>query len=88
MAQLLVAGDSKGVSLGDNLFKIRLRITSKGKGQSGGAHVIVYRFSPDENIALLSIYDKSEREALDKSYLKELVKSAIEMFKDNPHSGT
>ena len=31
-----------GISLGHNVYKIRLAIESKGKGKSGGARVITY----------------------------------------------
>lgn len=54
----------KGTPLGKNCFKIRLSITSKGKGKSGGAKVITYVQIIDETIYLLSIYDKSEKDTL------------------------
>src|SRR5579859_5795177 len=31
-----------GIPLGRNLFKIRIAISSKGKGKSGGARIITY----------------------------------------------
>ena len=31
-----------GISLGNNFYKVRLKITSKGQGKSGGARVITY----------------------------------------------
>ncbi len=52
----------QGVSLGKNCYKIRLAITSKGKGKSGGARVIVNVVVSDEIVYLLSIYDKSDKE--------------------------
>ncbi|OYU94376.1 MAG: hypothetical protein CFE21_16535 [Bacteroidetes bacterium B1(2017)] len=54
----------KGTPLGKNCFKVRLSITSKGKGKSGGARVITYVQIIDETIYLLTIYDKSEKENL------------------------
>lgn len=36
----LLASPRLGVSLGNDAYKIRLKITSKGKGKSGGARVI------------------------------------------------
>ena len=50
-----------GIDLGNNLRKIRMRITSKGKGKSGGARVITFTVvvSLDEaEINLIYIYDK------------------------------
>ncbi len=54
-----------GTDLGRGLRKVRMRISSKGKGKSGGARVITFTViaSVDETtINLLYIYDKSERE--------------------------
>lgn len=60
----LMANPQKGAPLGKNCFKIRLSITSKGKGKSGEARVITYVQIIDEIIYLLSIYDKSEKDTL------------------------
>jgi|ERR1700722_17802228 mRNA-degrading endonuclease RelE of RelBE toxin-antitoxin system len=48
-----------GESIGDNCYKIRMRISSKNKGKSGGARIITYVRFVNEEIFLLSIYDKS-----------------------------
>ena len=72
--------------LGNDAFKIRLKITSKGKGKSGGARVIsliettIIGFAEvvsDEEITvnLLSIYDKADVENISDKELKELIKS-------------
>ena len=52
-----------GTPLGHDCYKIRLSITSKGKGKSGGARVITHVQIIDENIFLLAIYDKSQAES-------------------------
>ena len=65
-----------GTDLGQGLHKIRLSITSKGKGKSGGARVItLVTVHTDENdqVLLLAIYDKSERENLSDKELKDLL---------------
>lgn len=49
-----------GTPLGNNCYKIRSAITSKGKGKSGGARVITYVQIVNETVYLLSIYDKSD----------------------------
>ena len=60
-----------GTELGHRLRKVRLAITSKGKGKSGGARVITYTVilaQADTEIKLITIYDKSERDNIyDKS---------------------
>ncbi len=64
-----------GIPLGENCFKIRLAISSKGKGKSGGARIITCVFVADEEIYLAAIYDKSEQESLSDSEIRQLVKS-------------
>lgn len=67
----------QGSELGNGLRKIRMAITSKGKGKSGGARVITVTaiVSVDEtNVTLLTIYDKSDRETIKDSELKKILK--------------
>lgn len=52
----------QGVSIGKGCYKIRLAITAKNKGKSGGARVITYVRVVEDTVFLLSIYDKSEQE--------------------------
>ena len=63
----------QGMGLGNSCYKIRLAIKSKGRGKSGGARVITYVHVTEEDIYLLSIYDKSEKENLDNGELDELL---------------
>ncbi|GAA4459359.1 hypothetical protein GCM10023093_00200 [Nemorincola caseinilytica] len=58
----LLKEPSMGIPIGNNCYKIRLAITSKGKGKSGGARVITHIRITAKFIYLLSIYDKSEAE--------------------------
>lgn len=51
----------QGTSLGKNCYKIRLAITSKGKGKSAGARIITFVQISAETVILISIYDKSEK---------------------------
>ena len=64
-----------GIPLGNNCFKIRLGIASKGKGKSGGARIITYLYLLESTIYLLSIYDKSEKETMNTKELQELIQS-------------
>lgn len=66
-----------GTDLGGGLRKIRMRITSKGKGKSGGARVITFTvvIAVDETeINLLYIYDKAERSNISSKELEELLR--------------
>ncbi|MFN3999472.1 type II toxin-antitoxin system RelE family toxin [Algoriphagus sp.] len=64
----------QGTKLGNNCYKIRIAISSKGKGKSGGARVITNFVIADETVFLISIYDKSEQENLTDRELAELLK--------------
>lgn len=64
----------QGISLGRNCYKIRLAISSKDKGKSGGARVITNFVIAEETVYLLSIYDKSDKENLSDKELNELLK--------------
>ena len=69
----------KLVDLGRGLHKVRMAISSKGKGKSGGARVItltVLISETDTNIVLLTIYDKSECENLTDKELTDIVKKS------------
>jgi mRNA-degrading endonuclease RelE of RelBE toxin-antitoxin system len=70
----LLDNPEQGVGLGQNCYKIRLSIKSKNKGKSGGARVITHIQIVDEEIFLLSIFDKSEKENLEDNELDELLK--------------
>jgi len=64
----------QGIHIGNNCYKIRMAIASKGKGKSGGARVITNIVISENNVYLLSIYDKSERENISNSELQLLLK--------------
>jgi mRNA-degrading endonuclease RelE of RelBE toxin-antitoxin system len=68
----------QGTNLGNNCYKIRLAIASKGKGKSGGARVITNVYVHETTVYLLSIYDKSEKENLTDKELDELLKLILE----------
>jgi hypothetical protein len=76
-AELLESLEQKpmqGTNLGNNCYKIRLSIASKGKGKSGGARVITNFVIAEETVFLISIYDKSEKDNLTDKELIELLK--------------
>lgn len=62
-----------GFAIGNECYKIRLAIASKGKGKSGGARVITYIAVSDSAVYLLSIYDKSEQEDISDKELLQLL---------------
>ena len=66
-----------GTDLGHGLRKVRMKITAKGKGKSGGARVITYTIiwtEIDTEIKLLTIYDKSERANITDKEIEDILK--------------
>ena len=67
----------QGVELEGGARKVRLAISSKGRGKSGGARVITYnvkQIADDEVvITLMTIYDKSEISNVSDTYIRSLV---------------
>lgn len=64
----------QSTKLGNNCYKIRIAIASKGKGKSGGGRVITNFVIAEGTVYLISIYDKSEQENLSDKELAELLK--------------
>jgi mRNA-degrading endonuclease RelE of RelBE toxin-antitoxin system len=64
-----------GTQLGNDTYKIRIAIKSKGKGKSGGGRVITYVVSDNKEVYLLTIFDKSEFENVDDKTLKNIIQS-------------
>lgn len=69
----LETNPGQGQALGNNCFKIRLAIASKGKGKSGGARVITYFMITDKSVYMLTIYDKSDKATITDAELKILL---------------
>ena len=72
---LLLSNPTIGTSLGNNAYKIRISIKSKGAGKSGGARVISYVVTENKEIYLLTIYDKGELDTVDDITLRKIIKS-------------
>jgi hypothetical protein len=71
---LLTDDPLMGDPVGKNCFKIRLKITSKNTGKSGGARVITFVKVGAYKVVLIDIFDKGDKENISDSYLKELLK--------------
>ena len=63
-----------GAPLGKDCYNIRVAITSKGQGKSGGARVISFVRVVQNTVFLLSIYDKSEEESISGKEIGKLLK--------------
>jgi mRNA-degrading endonuclease RelE of RelBE toxin-antitoxin system len=71
---ILETEPKQGTPLGRNCYKIRIAISTKRKGKSGGARVITNIVVAVNTVYLLTIYDKSGKDSLSDSELKELLK--------------
>ncbi len=74
LIERLELNPEQGTKLGNNCYKIRIAIASKGEGKSKGARIITNFVVHEETVYLLSIYDKSEKENLTDKELEELLK--------------
>jgi mRNA-degrading endonuclease RelE of RelBE toxin-antitoxin system len=77
LLESLKANPWQGVDLGNGIRKVRMTISSKSRGKSGGARVITMNVNVDVEkmiIALLYIYDKSEMENVSDKYLQQIIK--------------
>ncbi len=63
-----------GTPLGRDCYKIRLPISSKGKGKAGGARLIKHVYVQNKTVYLLSLYDKSEISSLSDKEILKLIK--------------
>jgi mRNA-degrading endonuclease RelE of RelBE toxin-antitoxin system len=86
LEQSLMKTPRLGTPLGKDAYKIRLKISSKGKGKSAGARVIsllettvlgvATKVSEDEiTVNLITIYDKADVANISDKELKELIKN-------------
>lgn len=66
----------QGIELSPGIRKIRLIITSKGRGKSGGARVITYTICTTESdgrVYLVDVYDKADYSTVDVSVVKRMI---------------
>ena len=78
LATILSENPKFGTPLGNDTFKIRIAIKSKGKGKSGGARIITYLITENKEIYLLTMYDKSEFNSIEERTLKTIIKELQE----------
>ena len=71
----LIKNPFQGDDLGGGVRKIRMAISSKGKGKSGGARILTLNVlvSDDADVTLLTIYDKNEIDNVSDEYIRWLV---------------
>ncbi|RYE19278.1 MAG: hypothetical protein EOP42_29330 [Sphingobacteriaceae bacterium] len=75
LIDLLEVDPIQGTPIGNGFYKIRLAISSKGKGKSGGARVISYAVITNETLYLIAVYDKSEQQNISQKELQDFLSS-------------
>jgi mRNA-degrading endonuclease RelE of RelBE toxin-antitoxin system len=69
----LAQNPQMGNPLGKNIYKVRMSITSKGRGKSGGARIITYYQKGEKDILLLTIYNKGMKDSITDKELQNLI---------------
>ncbi len=67
----------QGDELSPGIRKVRMAISSKGRGKSGGARIITYTIVVAENqgrVYLIDIYDKADYSTVDVAIIQKIVK--------------
>ncbi|WP_316792052.1 hypothetical protein [Pedobacter frigoris] len=75
LATKLISTPDLGEPLGKNMYKVRMSITSKGRGKSGGARVITCVVYKNEQVLLAEIYDKSDYASVDENKILKNLKA-------------
>jgi mRNA-degrading endonuclease RelE of RelBE toxin-antitoxin system len=81
LAQDLLTNPTQGDNLGQNFYKVRMAISSKSKGKSGGARIITCFKVIESTIYLTSIYDKSEKTTISKREIASFI-AEIDLLND------
>jgi len=70
----LETNPTKGTPLGNDIYKIRLAVTSKGKGKSGGVRLMSFVKVTNTTVLLFSIYNKGEKDSINDKEIIDLLK--------------
>lgn len=77
LGELLILNPNTGIHLSNNIYKIRLSIKSKNKGKSGGARVIYFVKVEEENIYLVTIYNKGDIDNITIDDIQKIIDDSI-----------
>ena len=74
LIEVLEINPNKGIKLGRNFYKIRMKNSDTQRGKSGGYRVIYYLINENKEIWIVKIYSKSEIDNLPSEYIFSLIK--------------
>lgn len=67
--------------LSNDCYKVRMPIADKGRGDRGGARVIIQVLIVDKEVYVLSVYDKGEKDNILDKEIDRLLKNKLSHFK-------
>lgn len=73
----LLKNPYQGTELSPGIRKVRLTISSKGRGKSGGARVITFTYLVNEKdgvVILLLLYDKADASSIKMNVVRQIIK--------------
>ena len=73
LANELEKNPTMGTELGNNTFKIRIKNSDNNRGKSAGYRIVTYCINEQNEVFLVTIYSKSEKENILDLELKELI---------------
>ena len=77
LRESLLSNPYQGTELSPGIRKVRLTISSKGRGKSGGARVITFTYLVNEEngtVILLLLYDKADTSNIKISVVRQILK--------------
>ena len=75
LANQLELNPNMGTDLGNNTYKVRLKNSDNNRGKSAGYRVVTYCISEDNELYLVTIYSKADKENILDLELKELIRN-------------
>jgi mRNA-degrading endonuclease RelE of RelBE toxin-antitoxin system len=64
----------QGTTITESVYKIRMSVSSSGKGKSGGVRIITYLMLREQELYLISIYNKSKQDSISKDMIVQILK--------------
>ncbi|HPR31292.1 MAG TPA: type II toxin-antitoxin system RelE/ParE family toxin [Prolixibacteraceae bacterium] len=73
LIECLEENPRQGMCLGENIYKIRLAVKSKGKGKRGGVRIMTQVKILNEVVYMFSIYSKGEKDDISDLEIQDLI---------------
>lgn len=64
---------NQGAALGNNIYKVRMAVESKGKGKRGGVRIMTKVKVVNKTVYLFSIYSKGDKDDISDREIQDLI---------------